>query len=319
MLLTDPQAADLADQQYVEMAILARLAADEVLSMWKELPSPRLPRYLDVVQEVIPEIVTTVQHVQYRALSVADQYFHAQATAQAVKEPLKLVPQSLLTEPSIVAQDLTSVSYAEATKALDPDLDMDLLKKRFEAIVARYVGTEVQEATLSGLDVLTRASSASGYVRQLRLPSCSRCAVLAGRVYHDAEAFNRHPLCDCTHVPVWPGGADDSGDTILEAIQSGKVTGLNQAEQNAILREGADPSAVINAKRGMSKVERFGRVVKETTEATTKRGSSYKDTLMRGGVKAPGRLTVDEIYKQFGSDRMKLRASLERFGYLTTR
>jgi len=41
-----------------------------------------------------------------------------------------------------------------------------------------------------------------GYVRALSLPSCSRCAILAGRWYADSVAFQRHPRCDCRHVPM---------------------------------------------------------------------------------------------------------------------
>jgi hypothetical protein len=34
-----------------------------------------------------------------------------------------------------------------------------------------------------------------GYVRVLTLPSCSRCAILAGRVYRWSTGFQRHPRC----------------------------------------------------------------------------------------------------------------------------
>jgi hypothetical protein len=40
-----------------------------------------------------------------------------------------------------------------------------------------------------------------GYVRVLTLPSCSRCAILAGRVYRWSTGFQRHPRCDCRMLP----------------------------------------------------------------------------------------------------------------------
>src|SRR5690606_27642678 len=41
-----------------------------------------------------------------------------------------------------------------------------------------------------------------GYVRMLNPPSCSRCAVLAGRFYKKNQGFLRHPGCDCRHIPA---------------------------------------------------------------------------------------------------------------------
>jgi hypothetical protein len=36
-----------------------------------------------------------------------------------------------------------------------------------------------------------------GWVRMVNPPCCSRCAVLAGRVYKWNDGFQRHPRCDC--------------------------------------------------------------------------------------------------------------------------
>jgi hypothetical protein len=58
------------------------------------------------------------------------------------------------------------------------------------------------------------------------------------------------PRCDCTHVPVTQ--ADDSlRFDARKAFDAGQVTGLNAGEAQAI-RDGADISRVVNARRGMS-------------------------------------------------------------------
>lgn len=52
----------------------------------------------------------------------------------------------------------------------------------------------------AGLNTVTRPRT--GYIRKLVGASCSRCVVLAGRTYGSADAFDRHPRCDCEHVPA---------------------------------------------------------------------------------------------------------------------
>lgn len=146
-----------------------------------------------------------------------------------------------------------------------------------------------------------------GYVRMLNPPSCSRCAILAGRVYTDSVAFQRHPGCDCRHIPASESVAQD-----LTVDTRSYFDSLPAAEQDRIftkagaeaIREGADINQVVNARRGMSTaptatgrnmlapVRIGGREVFVTSEGATRRGLAY------------GRLTT-------GSD---VRSPITRFG-----
>jgi hypothetical protein len=86
-------------------------------------------------------------------------------------------------------------------------LDQAATDAAFDRIVAALVNDAGRTASL--VDV-GRRPAVTGYVRSLNPPSCSRCAVLAGRVYRYSTGFQRHPRCDClmtptTRPPVAPG------------------------------------------------------------------------------------------------------------------
>src|SRR5690349_7711437 len=64
------------------------------------------------------------------------------------------------------------------------------------------VTTQLQDAARSAASVaIAVRASAGGYVRMLNTPSCSRCVILAGKWFRWNAGFDRHPKCDCRHVP----------------------------------------------------------------------------------------------------------------------
>lgn len=118
-----------------------------------------------------------------------------------------------------------------------------------------------------------------GYVRMLTPPSCGRCAVLAGRWYRKNQGFDRHPGCDCRHIPASEGIAGDMTldlhaylDSLDEAGQT-KVLG-SKANLEAWRDYGAEPQQIINAYRGGIRTAQGtygGGTVKYTTDASTRR------------------------------------------------
>lgn len=127
------------------------------------------------------------------------------------------------------------------------------------------------------------------YERALTLPSCSRCIILAGRLYRMEQPFQRHPRCDCRHLPVGEAGEVEETDP-LELFAS-----LSESEQDRIftkggaeaIRNGADMNQVVNARRGMYTSRTGSRKWKFTSEGMTRRGWWGRDQLMgdkyRGG------------------------------------
>lgn len=210
---------------------------------------------------------------------------------------------------------------------------------RGQAALDMYLQTLMADAAREiGSAMLASHRGVFGYIRVLRPPSCSRCAVLAGKWFGWNRGFQRHPSCDCKHLPCGeeqsPGFVSDP----LRAIRNGQVTDLTKAQRAAILDEGADVGQVINASRGMRTADIGGRTVQITTEGTTKAGyarlvrreieaqrgqlTAWKDYAAGvEGARRPSqlpRLTVGEIYR-IGRDREDVIRLLAANGYFTPR
>lgn len=123
----------------------------------------------------------------------------------------------------------------------------------------RLVESLVQDAGRAAESVAVTVRPDVRFVRYLNLPSCSRCAVLAGRVYRYSQGFLRHPNCDCVMLPTTVAAPDLVKDPAELAAQ-GLVTGLSKADLRAI-SDGADPSQVVNVRRAQAGLRQAGRVL----------------------------------------------------------
>lgn len=138
-----------------------------------------------------------------------------------------------------------------------------------EASLIRIVTTQLQDAGRASVGAGIAARPAvSGYVRMLNPPSCGRCAVLAGKRFRWNAGFQRHPHCDCRHIPASENIAGDLTTDPRRYFDS--LTDDQQARYfgeggAAAIREGADIGQVVNARRGMT-------AAGTTTEGTTRRG-----------------------------------------------
>lgn len=161
--------------------------------------------------------------------------------------------------------------------------------------VDRVVATLVQDAGRSAMSVTSAVRPAvTGHVRYLNPPSCSRCAILAGRVYRWSQGFQRHPLCDCVMVPTSMAAGPGLISDPAVAFERGLIRGLSKADSKAI-RDGADMGQVVNIQR---------------KAAGLKEGTSV---LMRGG-----RLTPAGVYRVTKS-RDEAVALFARQGYVVER
>lgn len=221
-----------------------------------------------------------------------------------------------LTEPIIATIDKRVPAPPEALP--DPWWDD---AQAFMADIERLILSEVADAgrTASQVEFVARPDW-QNYVRMLNPPSCARCAILAGRIYRDLEAFDRHPLCDCVMVPVqdWES-AHDAGlvSSAQAAFEKGQIRGLSEADAQAV-GDGANIVEVVNATRGLNapgitaalQTEVFGRKVKATTEGTTKRAAWRKANPTR-----LVRLRPESIY-EFAKDREDVIRLLKLYGYV---
>ncbi|MFD5675607.1 hypothetical protein [Streptomyces sp. NPDC127040] len=198
----------------------------------------------------------------------------------------------------------------------------------------RAVSTEVADAgrTATGASIAGNRTI-NGYIRVVNPPACARCIILAGREFGWNAGFQRHPKCDCIHVPakLLKRGRHHPG--VFDA--KAHFSGLSAAEQNRIftnagaqaIRDGANISSVVNARRGMYTANAYGRSVRATRDSTTRRGAWFRAerqrAIQRGLVPPSGggfrlmspRLRPEEIYTLAGS-RSEAIAMLHRFGYM---
>lgn len=191
-----------------------------------------------------------------------------------------------------VAQMLSEQAIDEAAEALLNSLafttTVDTFTQMLEGVSADYeferlVASLVQDAGRAAEQVATAVRPTVGYVRYLSPPSCSRCAVLAGRVYRYSSSFLRHPGCDCTMIPTTLANPAFVHDPV-DLMRQGLVTGLSKADQKAIA-DGADFGQVVNVRLRKAGLGVPGRVLvragRPTPEGIYRDATSRDDAIER--------------------------------------
>lgn len=181
-----------------------------------------------------------------------------------------------------------------------------------EARLVRIVRTEVADAgrTAVGAGMVARPA-VTRWTRYLNPPSCSRCVVLAGKVFRWNQGFARHPLCDCVHAPsseVFAGELTTDPRTYFDSLSPADQDRYFTKAGAETIRDGGDVGQVVNARRKASGLyQADGK--QYTTEGTTKRGVA--------GKRAPGvARQMPETIFDGASDRAAALSELRRFGYI---
>lgn len=319
------EVATIADAHYREQAKITREATDRAQRVWRARDRGNLWPWWD--SEGAPELLDIVTEAQIAAAGGAQPYLEAMGRVQGFQVPERVNALGFASPTDELAEWLR-LAPATATDALLAGAPRLAADRAGLAVLLRMVGTLAadagREATGVGIAV---TPSLTGYYRKLRTPSCSRCAILAGRMYKTKEPFLRHPNCDCQHVPALE--ADETWEfDAEEALRRGQIHGFTEAEKDAILNQGADINAIVNAKRkGVSVTKMYGNVkVRTTREGMTRRGLAHSrlvepgdEMRKRGRYYVPVntvRLTPYEIYRQAGNDEALLRRLLYRHGYI---
>lgn len=92
----------------------------------------------------------------------------------------------------------------------------------------------------------------TGYVRMLNPPSCKDCAILAGKWFRWNEGFERHPNCDCVHIPATNQQWAEAEGFVSDPYEY--FNSLTEAEQDRLftragaqtVRDGGDIYRVVN-------------------------------------------------------------------------
>lgn len=160
--------------------------------------------------------------------------------------------------------------------------------------------TQIADASRGAAGVAIAARPRVGWVRMVNPPCCQRCAVLAGKFFKWNDGFQRHPRCDCRHVPT---EGDQIPDGYTADIAPGQIKDLTHAQRKAIA-DGADVNQVINSHRAGSR-SKNGMT---TSEGNTRRG-------LAGQRGARRRLTPEGIYR-VSSTREEALQRLRDNGYI---
>ncbi|MDY5159561.1 VG15 protein [Actinotignum urinale] len=201
-------------------------------------------------------------------------------------------------------------------QGLGADKALDRARSYLQSISAESIRSVARD--VEHLDILTRPGI--GYVRMLNPPSCMFCVLLAGRRYAWNQGFERHPQCDCVHVPCNQkqlAGAVQEGLVLdpyeyfesLDEKTQNRVFGVGNAEA---IRAGADMYQVVNASRQSSLyINVPGK--RRTWEGISRRGYAGK----HGGGFA--RITPRGLYElnlQRGGSRENYLQLLESYHYI---
>ena len=309
------------------LAEVSRITALAVLAGRRSVGKLDVRRLGASYNEVVaPELLVMLTAAQRAVASLADPYMDAALREQGLGDGGKvaqLVPGSLAGVasdgrplPTLLRSPLIEARSVAATE------QPTVVIRKVQSTVDRIVSTQVADANRAAESaVIATRMNVGGYVRQLTPPSCSRCAILAGRWYRYNQGFLRHPQCDCVHVPVQEDAAGDLTTNPRDYFDS-----LTPKQQDRIftksgaqaIRDGADMGQVVNARRGMRTVSGEQRRVlgaRVTNEGITARGFAVNapgsSVARRGGV----RLMPEAIY-ELAKDRADAVRLLRANGYV---
>lgn len=310
---------------YQRQSTISARAAAAVQELWRQIDPSRIS---ESWTELLPQATAAVTSAQLLAATQADSYTAAQLEqAGRTSEPSgKVNPTAFVAPTDAMASLLYLPAITAKVRIAGGMAESDaLLSAAWQLVQAAQ--TEAVDAGRGAVQVAMAGDrSVGGYRRALRLPSCSRCIVLAGKWFRWNHGFLRHPRCDCIHVPAAEAG--DLSDAMVNPQAA--FDSMSKKEQDRTfgvgaraIRDGADIGQVVNARRGMATAWS-----PETLEGATRRGAFYRRaasvkstervgdtrTRIKGGT--PPRLSVREIYKRAGDDREEAVRLLTLAGYI---
>lgn len=319
--------AEASAAYYTLVSALSRRARKRALAIWTQLETENVVGSWDRIAR--DALMAEVSISQRMAAIAAARFMGNALAAQGGTWLGEQVNPMALVGVASDGRDLDSLLFQPAIstmRRLKDYVDVEETMRMGAAQLDAIVGTQVADAARSAMQVeMTTQPAVTGWVRMLSPPACGRCAILAGRFYRFSDGFERHPNCQCQHIPSVEDAADD-----LRTDPTAYFESLSEAEQNKYfgkgsaqaIREGADMNQVINARRRAAGLSRVGGV-ETTTEGTTRRGVAGRrlilaeggDPTQRGATAKAPRLTPDAIIQLAEGDRDRARKLLERNGY----
>jgi hypothetical protein len=339
-----PTVADIALAHQAERIRLGDRTALAALKLFRQADF----RYLDASWKALaPMLVDVVAEAQVSAAASSAAFTRAIAREQGVGQRFDTVVPEAFSNVTATGDDLGPALFSGVTttktligKGIAPP-------RAFEtgaALLAAIAKSAVNDMGRESDRVTASSAGYTYYVRVINPGACSRCAILAG-IGSYATAFKRHPACKCTSAPVKADGDDapkglfNNPSDYFESLSSSEQARVFTDAGAAAIRDGAEISQVVNARRGAYAVParggttppfgmKNGKPVKGFTgEGTTMRGSFGRAQYRRDqeALKAPGdryrrtttrRLTPEGVYAEAAGDREKALELFKFYGYM---
>jgi len=279
-------ALDIAHRHRRERQRIAAGLIREGHRLWQQVDLDAL----DVSWErQLARLLVLLAGAQLLAASMADEYVDAALAAQGLdSSPAgQVVPGAFagVASDGRTLEGLLWSPLVSTAVALSRGMPRQRALAAGQATLDMVLATQVADAGRVADGVAITARPDIGYIRVLTPPSCSRCIVLVDRIYRWNAGFQRHPRCDCVHLPANRASAEQMRLTARSYFDS-----LSREEQDRIftkagaqaIRDGANIAQVVNARRGMRKAQVFGHDVLITTEGTTVRGLAGQQLIRAG-------------------------------------
>lgn len=297
---------DAAVSHYKAMQRLQALVVLTAADLWAEVSLADLSGSWAAQ---VPLLVPVLTGVQVKAASAGASYGAQTLADQGLYEaPQHFVNPTGFSGIASDGRSLEGLLYAPVPHVktlIAGGMDPKQALRQGGKFLTTLTRTQVADAGRAAAGVDTATKRQVAYVRMLNPPSCSRCSILAGRVYRWNAGFQRHPKCDCVHVQTTQVHAAKTEGLVHDPYEYFKS--LSPEDQDKAytkagaqaVRDGGDIFQVVNSRRGMKP----GGI---TTAGTSRRGNF--------GRNGP-RLTPEAIYGK-GLSREATLAELERFGYI---
>ncbi|WP_062077697.1 hypothetical protein [Demequina globuliformis] len=325
-------ASDYARDQRAENG--AAVAA--VKRLWRRMGSDFDASFLAIAPDLIEVSNTAQARISGQAQAYIPAILEATDQAKADRPRFDIDPGAYVgtAGDGRPTEVLMYGAVTEAKKQVKAGASESVALHRAGEWIAGAVGTILSDTHRGMEGFESYARPVSGWVRQLTPPSCGRCVILAGKHYRKSQGFQRHPGCDCVHIPAAENVAGDLTTDVGEYLGSLDEQGLakalgSKANALAYAEFDADPYQIVNAySSGVKKAQQYGRNITYTTEGTTVRGVAYQQMsrvrALSALSKSPGsryrQLTAPRLMPEtiigLGLSQERTRDMLRDFGWL---
>lgn len=241
---------EASSSQYTAQQSVTGTTSGAVAKLWRRMGDDFDASW----QSIRPVVIDVVDAGRAAAVAVAAPY-----TSRVLKEtgqaddPVGVLNLSVFTSTAPDGRDIGSLydqSIIKAKKAVASGLTSEAslaLAGRWMTMVTLTTLADTRRMVYEA-DIIQRPTL-TGFSRMLNPPSCNRCIILAGKWFRWNQGFQRHPECDCIHVPASENVAGDIRTDPYAMFHSmspaEQERSFGRSEARAI-REGADIYKVTN-------------------------------------------------------------------------